>query len=116
MRPTSTPARFEEETRTPRDTKGPDPVQVRDFLQMTEAQLKQILCRQGQKKLAAIAALIKTQSFMMRLKSDTQQRVQRSARRPKHVMPSPQGLLPAQQQEKDMQVHTLKSSQMQSCL
>ena len=62
-------------------------MQDRDYLQMTDRQLQVVHACKGERKFSAIAALIKAQNFMTRLKSDGAAReAERRGQKPRSMM------------------------------
>ena len=79
-------------------------MQVQEYLQVNEKELRTIARQQGADKVAAVAALIKGRNFMARLNAEAQR--PRSAA-PAPVLPDPQGRLPEQVHEQDTLVRPM---------
>jgi hypothetical protein len=74
---------------------------VQEYLHTTTKELGSMARKHGAAKLAAVAALIKCRNFMARLNADARQVPAPPARM---MLPDPQGRLPGQVKEKDIQV------------
>lgn len=74
---------------------------MKEYLQVTERDLRNVSKRHGSGKIKAIAALIKGQNFMARLNSAA---LHSETKPLAVVLRNPQGQLPAEVHEKDLEV------------